>query len=318
MNKLLCIYHGGCDDGFGAAYVVRWALGNDAVEFYPGVYGRTPPDVAGRDVLMVDFSYKRPVIEEMRRSARSILILDHHHKTAAEDLSDYPGMDLATPGYWQRWQRFVRNVEEDRNKGIRCPVAVVFDMTRSGTGIAWDFFMPNTQRKKFVNYIEDRDLWRKELVDGDEFTIALRSYPQTFESWDKLMGAGVERLIEEGHGIQRYYRLQVEALKEQARPGRIGFTSGGEITLHLGAFVNAPYAFASEVADEISDITFDGIRHVEFGACYFRRADGRWQYSLRCDKNHDVSEIARVFGGGGHAQSAGFDSAEPVHADVED
>lgn len=37
MTKPLCIYHGGCDDGFAAAWCVRKALGDD-VEFYPGVY----------------------------------------------------------------------------------------------------------------------------------------------------------------------------------------------------------------------------------------------------------------------------------------
>ena len=61
MNPL-CIYHGGCDDGFAAAWCVRAALG-DEVEFYPGVYAKEPPDATGRDVLMVDFSYKRPVLE---------------------------------------------------------------------------------------------------------------------------------------------------------------------------------------------------------------------------------------------------------------
>lgn len=35
--KKLCIYHGNCADGFGAAWAVRHALG-DEVEFYPGTY----------------------------------------------------------------------------------------------------------------------------------------------------------------------------------------------------------------------------------------------------------------------------------------
>ncbi len=44
MTKPLCIYHGGCDDGFGAAWAVRRAFGFN-VEFYPGVYQNKPPDV---------------------------------------------------------------------------------------------------------------------------------------------------------------------------------------------------------------------------------------------------------------------------------
>ena len=88
MSKILCIYHGNCADGFGAAWVVRKALGDD-VEFFPGVYQSEPPDVTGRDVVMVDFSYKRDVLLDMAAEADSIVIIDHH-KTAQEDLVDLP------------------------------------------------------------------------------------------------------------------------------------------------------------------------------------------------------------------------------------
>ena len=43
-----------------------------------------------------------------------------------------------------------------------------------------------------------------------------------------------------------------------------------------------------------------------FVASYFRREDGLWQFSLRSRKGFDVSEIAKHYGGGGHAQAAGF------------
>jgi uncharacterized protein len=62
----------------------------------------------------------------------------------------------------------------------------------------------------------DRDFWRKSLPDGDEFTIALRSYPQDFEVWDQLWHDGPSRLIAEGKSIQRYYRQRVEELKRSA------------------------------------------------------------------------------------------------------
>ena len=83
----ICIYHGNCADGFGAAWVVRKALGD--IEFFAGKYQEPPPDVTGKNVVMVDFSYKRPVLLEMAEKANSILIIDHH-KTAIEDLIDLP------------------------------------------------------------------------------------------------------------------------------------------------------------------------------------------------------------------------------------
>lgn len=87
MSKPLCIYHGHCDDGFAAAWAVRNTLGNEAVDFYAGQYQQAPPDVTGRNVLIVDFSYKRPVLDEMAKTAKTILILDHH-KTAQDALID--------------------------------------------------------------------------------------------------------------------------------------------------------------------------------------------------------------------------------------
>jgi nanoRNase/pAp phosphatase (c-di-AMP/oligoRNAs hydrolase) len=41
---------------------------------------------------------------------------------------------------------------------------------------------------------------------------------------------------------------------------------------------------------------------------YFKRNDGKYQYSGRVsdDSDFDVSKLAKSFGGGGHAKAAGF------------
>lgn len=114
--KKICIYHGNCADGFGAAVAVRMALGADSVDFHPGVYQTPPPDVTGRDVIIVDFSYKRDVMIEMAEQAKSILILDHH-KSAEADLKDLPAN-----------------------------VSAHFDMTRSGAVMAWQHFHPTNDQ----------------------------------------------------------------------------------------------------------------------------------------------------------------------------
>lgn len=286
--KPLCIYHGACDDGFGAAWCVRKALG-DEVEFYPGVYMKDPPPTAGRDVIFVDFSYKRPVLDKMAQAASSILILDHH-KTAQEDLADVP----VAPS-WERWRQW-NDPLLDAGVGTYRRAAL-FDMNRSGAGLAWDYFVGG-ERPEFVNYLEDRDLWRKQLPGGDEFTIALRSYPQDFTTWDRLIAGGVAHLVQEGHSIQRYYRLRVEELKRSAYRAELG----GSIC----RISNAPYFAASEVAGELCETA-------AFGACYFEVEKGRYQYSLRSRGDFDVSTIARKFGGGGHKSAAGFTTTGTVH-----
>src|SRR5258708_488493 len=287
----LCIYHGACGDGVAAAWCVRKALGD--VEFYPGVYQKEPPPHDDRDVIFVDFSYKRPVLDAMAKRANSILILDHH-KTAQEDLAD-----LQKP-FGTGWQRHLGNVSQDGYEGISGAMYALFDMERSGAALAWDFFVGGA-RPDFIEYIQDRDLWRKTLPGGDEFTIALRSYPQDFAIWDRLVLSGAESLIAEGESIQRYYRLRVEELKRSAYRARIG--SEIEATCMIS---NAPHFVASEVAGELAE-------RADYGACYFESEKGRYQYSLRSRGDFDVSKIARLFGGGGHKNAAGFLTEGTVH-----
>lgn len=310
----LVIWHGGCDDGHGAAFFINALIGKDtALEFFPGVYGKPPPDVTDRHVIMVDFSYKRAVLEPMIAAARSMLILDHH-KTAMEDLSGLVGRN-GLPAYsYAQLSEWCGVSGYDPRKGA---LGVTFDMTRSGAGLAWDFFSDRAPRIPFVDYLEDRDLWRKQLPDGDQFTIALRSYPQDFETWGVLVDRGIPALIAEGRPLQRYYRQRVEEIKKSAYLAQWSGTIPHEIwevlalSGHAGVtfgIANAPYFAASEVAGELA-----AMEMCDFGASYFEVEAGRWQYSLRSRGDFDVSAIAKAFGGGGHKGAAGFTVDTQVH-----
>lgn len=287
--KPLCIFHGHCDDGFAAAWCVRQAVSN--AEFYAGQYQQDPPDVSGRDVLIVDFSYKRPVLEKMAASAHSILVLDHH-KTAMEDLAGLP----KPPTGFDAW----KSAAWDGGLSRAMRLCALFDMNKSGAGLTWDYLTNSQMRPLFIDYIEDRDLWRRQFPKGDLFTIALRSYPQDFEVWDDLVTAGPMPLIAEGESIHRYYRLRVDELKRNVYQAVLGG--------HSCWVVNAPYFAASEVAGELAER--DG---AEFGACFHQFSNRRWGYSLRSRGDFDVSEIAKQFGGGGHRNAAGFTVDDPVH-----
>ena len=131
--KKLCIYHGNCADGFGAAWAVRHALGDD-VEFHAGHYGHVPQDVTDRDVILVDFSYKLDVLHELSFKAKSILILDHH-KSAQEDLCGLENVKekLGYYGFFNELGPYCYS----QNKPL---VGALFDMDRSGAMLAWDFF----------------------------------------------------------------------------------------------------------------------------------------------------------------------------------
>ena len=306
MNRTICIYHGNCADGFTAAWAVRKAL-SDNVEFVPGVYGEAPPDVTGADVIMVDFSYKRPVIHEMARSARTILILDHH-KTAQAELAGLPppvGLGPTGPapsdwGFTDVASGYHPGVMEDNARACNAPAALhaIFDMDRSGAQIAWDFFHPGQPRPKLVDYVADRDLWRFDLPRSREVAAWVFSTDYTFGKWSGL-SARIEDdqewpgIVAEGAAIERKHFKDIHELLKVTRREMV---IGG----HRVPVANLPYTMASDAAGAMAE-------DAPFAACYFDRSDAR-VFSLRSRREGgmDVAEIAASYGGGGHRNAAGF------------
>lgn len=213
----LCIYHHGCADGVAAAWAVlkHYRECDQKIDLRPGIYGEAPPDVTGRDVILVDFSYKRPVLLAMAEQARSVLILDHH-KTAQEELTNLPA-------------------------SIDC----VFDMNRSGAMIAWECYHPDRRAPPLFDYIQDRDLWRFKLVGTREITAAIYSYPLDPETFGDIIFCGEGRLLNEGRSLVRKQDADVAALIK-ATTRRAWF---GTVEVPIA---NVPYMFASDVGHELS------------------------------------------------------------------
>lgn len=289
--KPLVIYHANCADGFTAAWAVRRAMDAD---FHPGTYGKAPPDVAGRDVVLVDFSYPIAVLVEMAQSARTILVLDHH-KTAEADLQhgarEFEGKTahvarLSTDADVRTiWELHVRNA------GQRMVLAL-FDKERSGAGIAWDFFHPGKARPALVDYVEDRDLWRFALQHTREICATVHSHPYTFEAWDALAAETAFSLYQQGLVLERG---RAKDVAEQIAACRRELVIGN----YTVPVASIPRSLASEAAGEMA-------RDQPFAACYQDHPAGR-KFDLRSTVDGiDVSDVARLYGGGGHARAAGF------------
>jgi len=293
--KPLVIYHANCADGFAAAWAVRQAM--DA-EFHPGRYGKAPPEVAGRDVILVDFSYPRALLQEMQQVARSILVLDHH-KTAAADLwpSDEAGkelmrFDLSVVRHRWNWERFLNFVELDCASIDNACVYALFDIERSGAGITWDFFHPGKARPALIDHVEDRDLWRFELQHTREICATVHSYPFTFEAWDALAGETTYSLYQQGLVLERARAKDVADQVELCRREMV-------IGHYAVPAASVPHSFASEVGAKLAS-------DKPFAATYYDTAEHRI-FSLRAaDDGIDVGEVAKMYGGGGHARAAGF------------
>lgn len=277
----VCIYHGNCADGFGAAWAVwkRWGAG---VSFVPGFYGKEPPPVAGKSVLMVDFSFKRPALLSMAMSAREIVVLDHH-KTAEEDLREFAARPFDSAG-------------PDQEVAMGRKIAATFDMSKSGARLAWEYCFPNEPIPTLLAHVEDRDLWRFALPGTREIQAVVFSHPYDFDVWSTLVERAKhdpEGMVREGAAIERKHFKDIDELLTQTTRSMV---IGG----HRVPVANLPYTMASDAAGKLAE-------GQPFAACYFDRADAR-VFSLRSrgEGAADVSEIAARYGGGGHRNAAGF------------
>ena len=182
MAPVIVIYHANCCDGFCAAWLFHHAFPD--AEFHAAHYGTEPPDVKGKQVFVVDFSYKMQALLTLLRDSGDVTILDHH-KTAEEELRSFA---THKPGSM-----------DARISGLTC----VFDMDKSGGRLAWEHLynitnpcwprlvkaFPYCDHHKapwLVDYTESRDLWTFHLPFAREINAALRSYPSDFVVWDSL------------------------------------------------------------------------------------------------------------------------------------
>ncbi len=182
------IYHADCTDGFGAAYSAWKQLGNRA-EYHACKHGIKPPNVKGKNVVILDFSFDNATTKKMIEEANALLVIDHH-KSAMVELHD------------------ISNTH--------------FDMTKSGAMLAWEYFHPGKEPPKFVKYIQDRDLWTWELEYSKEFSAAFDMVPFEFEEFEKFEDDSVfDDACKRGSYILAYSKTVVKKVCEKAQSRKL-------------------------------------------------------------------------------------------------
>lgn len=185
----LVLYHDNCPDGFTAAWAA-WKKMFAVQAEYRGINysDPVPPDVDGKDVFLVDFSFSLERMHELTSRAASVTVYDHHKTALADSL------------HWKTHR-------------------TVFDMDRSGAGITWDE-LHDAQRPKLIDYVEDRDLWRWALPESRIVSEYIFSVKRTFENWDKLadeIESNFEKIVDRGMILLENKRVRVATVCRNAR-----------------------------------------------------------------------------------------------------
>ena len=274
MVHAVVFYHASCNDGFGAAWAAWKHFGETAL-YQPMKYGDPVPDWAQALPLstrfyILDFSFPRAMLEAWMQDGRTFTLLDHH-KTALDELRGLDASRVAAMGS-----------------------KLLFDLHHSGAVLAWRYFHPSMAVPILLEYVQDRDLWKKALPQTDEHHAGLLSHERSFSVWEFLAGEGWPSLIEDGTALLRYQRQQVSEMCAHM----VWRTIGG----HRVPVVNAT-ANGSEVGHHL---VTEYSATAPFAAYYFDRADGKRQWGLRAAHGFDCSVIAQQYGGGGHPGASGF------------
>lgn len=278
---IACIHHDHCWDGIGAAWIVRdfYEKQGESVACYPGIYQQEPDYdqlACYSKIYIVDFCYPPEVLDKL--ALNSTIVLLDHHESAIKMLAGYQNPEVE--------------------------VTFNADNTQSGIGVTWEHFYSGAfVLPMALAYIQDRDIWAWKLSETKNFTAALQQYPITMASMDTIMlnikHQSILGIIQEGVAINAVLASQIEKVLHGSYLKNF---EGFEAIPH----VNCPAYLMSEALNELAK------GHPFAVGWYYDGEAEQMKFSLRSSKGaEDVSVIARLYGGGGHVNAAGFVLPKP-------
>ena len=289
--KTHLIYHRADADGILSATIICHAKGlNPNNSFlYPVDYPEPCPifqeaangEVGVNDrIIIVDFSYSAGAMDELLSMCKDVTLYDHHEK-ALQELGEM----LPSRPNW------------------------ILDTTRAACQIVWDELV-GTPRPWWLDLVGWRDLggpWQPEAdptrtFEAHTFNTALFTFTplNPYKLSTCLHPLNQHRFVtwfEQAASLSQLQQATAKALAPHHQKQPLG--TDGDIPV----LFNVHRALISDAIAALLDHTGEPIAGV------INRDDQHpyhYKWSLRSRPGHNVNEIAKRFGGGGHPQAAGF------------
>lgn len=266
-KDILILYHGDCTDGFAAAYAA-WKKFGDNADYIPQHRNLLPSVelLKDKEVYVLDYSYSEEEMLLFESVAKKFVVIDHHLSS----------------------EEAVKKVKEH-----------IFAIHHSGAYLAWEYFHPQTEVPKMIQYISDSDIWTHELPDWEYIEayiyrddVSRFTFP-FFENLDK------ELSTEDGYNKAK----EIGEILHTTRYATIlKYVDQAELVLFEGYEVyaiNAP----REVRGEVGDIL---ARKTNLFSIIFTYQKGLWKCSLRSVAAFDVTPLVKKYNGGGHKNASAF------------
>lgn len=271
----IVIYHNYCPDGFTSATIANLYAKKQNIKFefmglsHSGfsqqeIYEKTK----NKNVLICDFSFKKDMTLQLIKNTKNLLIIDHH-LSAQKELQDI----------------------EDKYK--------IFDMKHCGAYLTWKYFF-DTEPGLFIKYIEDNDIWIKEMPNTLEMTEYISMLEYKFEEYEKfILNEGeIYKVIEFGKILLKQSQKNIDSSLNKSTVKMIDFNNN----IYFVGICNATCNI-----NEIGNQLLTKFKHIDFSLIYSINTDNNTNVSLRSDeKRADVSVISSKCGGGGHKCASGM------------
>jgi oligoribonuclease NrnB/cAMP/cGMP phosphodiesterase (DHH superfamily) len=274
----IVLFHYPCQDGLTSGWIADHyhKTHNQHIELYPIQHGTLIEysRLENKKVLFCDYAPSLEILNELEKIATTITILDHHISA---------------------------------KKALENKSYAVFDMNKSGAGLTWSYFYPDTQTPDFIQMVQDRDIWTWKLPNSRPFTAGLYTlcqscstyeFDEIFKIFDNFFAnaENVTKCIELGTIIDK---VNMNKANNIAKGHVEKIDRWREYNVCI---VNC---FA-DLASDLGDIIGSNL-NVDFVVLWnYNHPTGEYRISLRSKNKVDVSKIAQEFGGGGHVNASGF------------
>ncbi|MCC5644740.1 hypothetical protein LC607_17705 [Nostoc sp. CHAB 5824] len=268
-----------CPDGLAAAWVAAKVYPDAELIGWEYQSEELPPAEKGDRLIIVDFSFRKEILQQWVNMGCEIVVIDHH-KSAQAMLEGFAGGVLR------------------------------FDMSKCGAMLTWEYFFPDKPAPVFLEYVQDQDLWEWKLPHSEAVREAFAVLWRSFELFDQVEPMSQQDFLDFMVPIGQP-RLDEKRKKVEAIALRHTWMELAGYSIPVVALVSGEERLRSDVCAWL----YKEYPKAPFTASY-RIEDGVEHWDLRSDKdgnNFDVSAIAAQFNGGGHHNAAGF--RRPVEED---
>lgn len=288
----IVLYHRNCRDGFAAAAVASRYY-QEQKDLKQVLFFGLDPSKVMNDLQAVlsynpnckirsfDVSYTLEAFNLLKSHFHDLVIVDHH-KTTVEVFPD----------------------------GV-IPPEIRFNNDYCGCVLAWKYYYGEKEVPLFLNYLQDRDLWKtdmpnSEIINQGLFYLISYSYidndrqrPKFDQWWEYMDDSNIwmEKANQIGDVLLKNKERDLDFLKKNARPAQF---------MEFSIMCCNATTLVSDLGNVISH------EHPETAFTLLYRIVGSevW-FSLRSDNlqeggGFDVSTVAKRFGGGGHRNASGF------------